>query len=83
MSSGAEFEEYVRSIYSILLNLKDEGILVTGGAKTFLRGISKAGVVLMFLPPGVKQTVSFIPIPITREELISEYYGENIPSNLK
>ena len=40
MSSGAEFEEYVRGIYSILLNLKDEGIVVAGGANTFLKGIS-------------------------------------------
>jgi hypothetical protein len=40
MSSGAEFEEYVRGIYSILLNLKDEGIVVSGGANTFLKGIS-------------------------------------------
>ncbi|MBE9063366.1 restriction endonuclease [cf. Phormidesmis sp. LEGE 11477] len=40
MSSGAEFEEYVRGIYSILLNLKDDGIVVSGGANTFLKGIS-------------------------------------------
>lgn len=40
MSSGKEFEEYVKSIYSILLNLKDEGILVSGGATTFLKGIT-------------------------------------------
>ena len=40
MSSGAEFEEYVRGIYSLLLNLKDEGIVVTGGSNTFLKGIS-------------------------------------------
>ena len=42
MSSGKEFEEYVKSIYSILLNLKDEGIVVSGGATTFLKGITGA-----------------------------------------
>lgn len=40
MNSGEEFENYVKSIYSILLNLKDEGIMVSGGATTFLKGTS-------------------------------------------
>ena len=40
MNSGKEFENYVKSIYLILLNLKDEGIVVSGGASTFLKGLS-------------------------------------------
>ena len=40
MNSGKEFENYVKSVYSILLNLKDEGIVVSGGAKTFLKGLT-------------------------------------------
>ena len=40
MNSGKEFENYVKSIYSILLNLKDEGIVVSSGASTFLKGLS-------------------------------------------
>lgn len=36
VNTGSNFEEYVRQIYSILLNMKDEGILVTRNAT--LRG---------------------------------------------
>lgn len=36
VNTGSDFEEYVRQIYSILLNMKDEGILVTRNAT--LRG---------------------------------------------
>lgn len=61
MGSGAEFEEYVRSIYSMLLNLKDEGILVTGGASTFLRGVTGADyqidVYYEFVRAGVRHRV--------------------------
>jgi hypothetical protein len=36
MNTGAEFEEYVRNIYSMLLNLKDEGVVVS--RKATVRG---------------------------------------------
>lgn len=61
MSAGAEFEEYIRSIYSMLLNLKDEGILVTGGANTFLKGITgenyQIDVYYEFVRAGVRHRV--------------------------
>lgn len=61
MGAGAEFEEYVRSIYSMLLNFKDEGILVTGGANTYLSGISgeryQIDVYYEFVRAGVRHRV--------------------------
>lgn len=61
MSSGAEFEEYVRNIYSLLLNFKDDGILVTGGSTTFLRGTSgedyQIDVYYEFVRAGVRHRV--------------------------
>ena len=38
------------------------------------------GAVLMYLPPDAKQSDYFWSIPITRKQLMSQYYGENIPS---
>lgn len=35
---------------------------------------------LMFLPPDAKQADHFAMIPITREQLVAEYYGEQVPS---
>jgi hypothetical protein len=35
---GIEFEEYVRDIYSMLLNLKDEGVIIS--QNTIVRGKS-------------------------------------------
>ncbi len=32
MNTGVAFEEYVRGIYSMLLNLKDEGVVVSRDA---------------------------------------------------
>lgn len=61
MSAGAEFEKYVKSIYSMLLNLKDEGIIVTGGANTYLSGISgeryQIDVYYEFVRAGVRHRV--------------------------
>lgn len=61
MVAGAKFETYVKSIYSMLLNLKDEGIIVTGGTNTFLRGISgedyQIDVYYEFVRAGVRHRV--------------------------
>lgn len=61
MNSGEEFENYVKSIYTMLLNQKDEGILVTGGATTFLRGLSgenyQIDVYYEFVRAGIKHKV--------------------------
>ena len=42
--------------------------------------MSKSDALLMFLPPNAKQTDHFAMIPITREQLMNEYYGAQIPS---
>lgn len=39
-----------------------------------------SGALLMFLPPNANQTDHFAMIPITREQLMNEYYGAQIPS---
>lgn len=39
-----------------------------------------AGAALCMLPPGARQDADFIFIPVSRENLIIEYYGEPIPS---
>ena len=39
-----------------------------------------SGALLMFLPPAAKQSDHFAMIPITREQLIAEYYGGEVPS---
>ncbi|BAZ46162.1 hypothetical protein NIES4102_31910 [Chondrocystis sp. NIES-4102] len=61
MNSDKEFENYVKSIYTMLLNQKDEGILVTGGATTFLRGLSgenyQIDVYYEFVRAGIKHKV--------------------------
>jgi uncharacterized protein with HEPN domain len=35
---------------------------------------------LLFLPPGAVPDAPWVGIPISREELIREYYGGDIPS---
>lgn len=42
--------------------------------------MDSSGAVLMFLPPDAKQSDYLQPVPITREQLMSQYYGENVPS---
>ncbi|MGG6268347.1 restriction endonuclease [Leptolyngbya sp. AN03gr2] len=39
-----------------------------------------SGALLMFLPPDSRQTDRFAMIPINREQLMNEYFGEQIPS---
>lgn len=59
VNTGSDFEEYVRHIYSVLLNFKDEGIVVTTNAT--LRGITganyKIDVYYEFLRAGVRHRV--------------------------
>lgn len=41
---------------------------------------TKGGAKLLFLPPGALPDAPFIGLPISREDLIREYYGGEIPS---
>lgn len=45
-----------------------------------LFGMESSAALLMFLPPDAKQADHFAMIPITREQLATEYYGEQVPS---
>ena len=42
--------------------------------------MNSAGATLMFFPPDGKESDNFSPVPITREQLMYQYYGENVPS---
>jgi Restriction endonuclease len=59
MNEGIEFEEYVRDIYSMLLNLKDEGVIVS--RNTTIRGKSgvdyKIDVYYEFMLAGIRHRV--------------------------
>lgn len=37
------------------------------------------GAMILFLPPGAKDDASFVGMPISRQQLIDEYYGANVP----
>ncbi|WP_228025117.1 hypothetical protein [cf. Phormidesmis sp. LEGE 11477] len=43
-------------------------------------GMTNSGAVIMFRPPDAQQSDPFIPIPITREQIIDEYYGKGVAS---
>ena len=42
--------------------------------------MKNSGAVIMFRPPDAQHSDPFIPIPITREQIITKYYGKSVGS---
>ncbi|GAB6847070.1 hypothetical protein [Paraburkholderia kururiensis] len=37
------------------------------------------GAMILFLPPGAKDDANFVGVPISRQQLVEEYYGAQVP----